>query len=111
MLTSGLNTIWSQCVLTGLIEAFHQGVIDQPMSLDTWKGTSKMKPCFAGIRQGANKLSNKDLYEELGHSRRQGDKARLTTLLKDAVSVLEAHFGVNPEIAVVVTEEELGSDY
>ena len=50
MLTSGLQTIWSQCVITSLMGLFNSYNLDQPFVLDSWKGTSKMRPCFAAIR-------------------------------------------------------------
>ena len=56
LVTSGLTTIWSQCVLTGLMGAFETGNLELALTLDTWKGTSKMKPCFAAIRSGNLKI-------------------------------------------------------
>ena len=52
MLTSGLTTIWSQCVLNGLW-AVHSYDLSTSLQLDSWKGTNKMRPCFAAIRSGA----------------------------------------------------------
>ena len=44
MLTSGLQTIWSQCVITSLMGLFNSYSVAEPFVLDTWKGTSKMRP-------------------------------------------------------------------
>ena len=108
MLTSGLTTIWSQCVLTGLIEVLNEGDISQPLVLDSWKGTSKMKPCFAAIRQNGAKLSNQEMYDALAKARSARDSARQISILKDAISVIEAHFGIEPTAVVEITD---GSDY
>ena len=86
MLTSGLTTIWSQCVLTGLIELLDGGDLNLPIVLDSWKGTSKMKPCFAAVRQAGTKLSNTDLYEALGSARQARDNDKQDFLLRDAVA-------------------------
>ena len=110
MLTSGLRTIWSQCVLTGLTEVLNSGNLDQPVVLDSWKGTSKMKPCFAAIRQGGLKLSNTEMYESLGAARQARDTNKQDAILKDAVDTLAAAFGVVPGDIIVETIED-GADY
>ena len=50
MLTSGLNTIWSQCVITALMGVYDSGDITAPINLDTWKGTSKMTVSYTHLR-------------------------------------------------------------
>ena len=110
MLTSGLTTLWSQCVLTGLVEVLNSGDMSQPMSLDSWKGTSKMKPCFAAVRQGGEKMSNTDLYNDLANARATKSTGKQMDLLKDAVDVIKGYFGEVPA-DVVVTVEEDGTDY
>jgi len=62
MLTSGLSTLWSQCVLTGLMAVFNEYGLDKPLTIDSWKGTSKLRPCFAAIRQGTTKMSEGLLF-------------------------------------------------
>ena len=52
MLTSGLSTIWSQCLMTCLMGLYRTGSLDHLIAIDTWKGTSMMKPCFAAVRDG-----------------------------------------------------------
>ena len=110
MLTSGLRTIWSQCVLTGLTELLLSGDLDQPIVLDSWKGTSKMKPCFAAIRQGGVKLSSTPMYESLTAARASRDEAKQESILKDAVNNISAAFGVVPN-DIVVEEVSQDSDY
>ena len=58
MLTSGLTTIWSQCLLTSLMGMYHSYDLQTPFQLDSWKGTSKLRPCFAAIRCGGAKVSD-----------------------------------------------------
>jgi len=65
LVTSGLTTIWSQCIINGLMAMFNGGDLTCPFNLDTWKGNSKMKPCFGGIRVGQDKMTDNDLYEQL----------------------------------------------
>ena len=101
MLTSGLKTIWSQCMLTGLIEVLNKGDLSQPLVLESWKGTSMMKPCFAAIRQGNTKYSNQEMYETLGEARRTKNEGTQMLILRDAVSVLSAYLGVEETEGVV----------
>ena len=110
MLTSGLRTIWSQCVLTGLTELLLSGDLDQPIVLDSWKGTSKMKPCFAAIRQAGAKLSSTSMYESLCSARSSNDKDKQDSILKDAVSNISAAFGV-VDNQIVVEEVSQDADY
>ena len=88
LLTSGLNTLWSQCVVTGLMSLFNGGDLTCPFTLDTWKGTSKMRPCFAAIRVGQTKMSDNDLYEQLREARSDRDNTKVTTIMRDAVDIL-----------------------
>ena len=47
MLTSGLTTLWSQFLICGLSALYNEYGLDQAITLNTWKGTSSMRPCFA----------------------------------------------------------------
>jgi hypothetical protein len=88
LVTSGLTTLWSQCVLTGLMGAFNTGNLEFALTLDTWKGNSKMKPCFAAIRSGDLKMTDTDLYEQLKEARSDRDNKKVETILRDCVSIL-----------------------
>lgn len=107
MLTSGLSTIWSQCVLTGLMGLYDTGNIEYAFQLDTWKGTSKMRPCFAAIRSGDLKMSNQDLYELLGEARSIRNKdaraEKVEAIMRASVSMLSAL--ISPEQVEVSVEE------
>jgi len=107
MLTSGLQTIWSQCVITSLMGLFNSYNLDQPFVLDSWKGTSKMRPCFAAIRQGGVKVSDQMMYDQLRDLRADRATDKLISVMRDAVEILNnAVTGGPVEKAVVVTTEE-----
>lgn len=104
LVTSGLTTLWSQCVLTGLMGAFETGNLEFALTLDTWKGTSKMKPCFAAIRSGDLKMSDSDLYEQLKEARTDRDNKKIETILRDSVSILS--HAISPFTEEVITVDE-----
>ena len=102
MLTSGLTTIWSQCVLNALMGLYHSYDLNTPFQLDSWKGTSKMRPCFAAVRIGSQKVSDQELYNMLTDARTDGDKAKVEQLLRNAVSMLREGLGVTEPVDVKV---------
>ena len=106
MLTSGLSTLWSQCVLTGLMAVFNEYGLDKPLTIDSWKGTSTLRPCFAAIRQGTIKMSDQTMYDALVDARADRDKVRLETLLRDAVAVLKTALGIQPAAVEVESSDE-----
>jgi len=107
MLTSGLTTIWSQCVITSLMGLFNSYNLGEPFTLDTWKGTSKMRPCFAAIRQDNVKVSDQMMYDQLRDLRADGAKDKLNAVLRDAVEILNgAVTGGAVQPAEVVIENE-----
>ena len=106
MLTSGLSTLWSQCVLTGLMAVFNEYGLDKPLTIDSWKGTSKLRPCFAAIRQGTTKMSDQTMYDALVDARADRDKERVETLLRDAVAVLKTALGIQPAAVEVESSDE-----
>ena len=112
MLTSGLNTIWSQCVLTGLMGLWNEGGINQPISIETWKGNSKMKPCFAAIKFNEKKVTDTHMYEQLRESRSAGDQVQTLTICKQAVELLnQAITGIEEKSIVVDVPERTEGDY
>ena len=104
LVTSGLTTIWSQCVVTCLMGMLKNGDVTCPFNLDTWKGTSKMRPCFAAIRVGNVKVSDNELYELLSEARSDGDKQKVETLMRNAVAAISEAFATD-EVAVTVAPE------
>ena len=103
LLTSGLTTLWSQYALTGLMAMFQTYALDQQFTLDSWKGTSKMKPCFSAIRVQGEKLVDEKLKEQLLDAKSDGDRDRTEALLRDAVEAIKMAIAVVP--AEVNTEE------
>ena len=106
MLTSGLTTIWTQCVLTGLIGAFESGNLEFALTLDSWKGTSKMKPCFAAIRSGQLKQTSQTMYDALLDARSDRDYKKTEAICRDAVVVLAQAVGFDAPMPAEVNVEE-----
>ena len=104
LVTSGLTTLWSQCVLTGLMGAFQTDNLEFALTLDTWKGTSKMKPCFAAIRSGDLKMSDTDLYEQLKEARADRDNKKVETILRDCVSIIGHAISPSADDSIRVNE-------
>jgi hypothetical protein len=88
MLTSGLTTLWSQYLVSGLMALFNEFALDQTFTLDTWKGTSQMRPCFSAIRQGGNKMSCQMLTDQLKEAKADRDTARSLKIMRDAVEII-----------------------
>ena len=102
MLTSGLTTIWSQCVLNALMGLYHSYDLNTPFQLDSWKGTSKMRPCFAAIRCDGAKVSDQELYDLLTDARGDRDRATVEHLCRNAVAPLRKGLGVTEPVDVKV---------
>ena len=105
MMTSGLSTIWSQCVITSLMGMFNSYDLATPFQLDTWKGTSKMRPCFAAIRCEGQKISDQMLYDQLREARADRDNAKVTAIMTDSVDILSAAIS-QEEVSVTIIEDE-----
>jgi len=109
MLTSGLTTIWSQCLMTAFMGLADTAALTHLITIDTWKGTSKMKPCFAAVRDGNVKVSNDFMYEALKEARGDRNKAKVEELMRQAVSAVSAELGGDVQDVVVneISEEEV----
>ena len=105
LLTSGLQTIWSQCIITALMAVFNEYGLNAPLTIDTWKGTSKMRPCCAAIRQGTQKMSDSDLYEQLKEARSDRDRERVERIMRDSVDILRGALGIEHTSVSDVTTE------
>ena len=106
MLTSGLTTIWTQCVLTGLIGAFESGNIEFALTLDSWKGTSKMRPCFAAVRSGQLKQTSQTMYDSLLDARSDRDYKKTEAICRDAVAVLAQAVGLEAPVPTDIQVEQ-----
>ena len=96
MLTSGLTTIWSQCLMTSLMGLITDNALDHLICIDTWKGNSKMKPCFAAVRDGNRKVTSNEMYQALMEARSDRDREKTERIMRDAVDVLNASLGQVP---------------
>jgi len=104
LLTSGLQTIWSQCIITALMGVFGEYALNAPMTIDTWKGTSKMRPCFGAIRQGPTKMSDTATYEALKDARSDRDKELVERIMRDSVELLQGALGIEHTSVQDVTD-------
>jgi len=104
LVTSGLTTIWSQCLLNGLEAMCNGGDISCPFNLDTWKGTSKMRPCFAAVRVGQVSMKDNDLYTLLSDARADGNKQMVEKLCRNAVNAISDALTGGPVTDVVVED-------
>ena len=114
LVTSGLTTIWSQCIVNGLMALFQGGDLTCPFNLDTWKGTSKMKPCFGAIKVNNVGMKCADLYERLSDARSDGNKQLVESILRDAVEVLSHALTGGPveeAVVSVANTAELPADF
>ena len=102
MLTSGLTTIWSQCVLTSLMGLYHSYDLNTAFQLDSWKGNSKMRPCFGAIRIGQQKVSAQELYDLLTNARGDRDSVKVEQLCRNAVQMLRSGLGVTEPVDVQI---------
>ena len=86
---------------------YHSYDLATPFTLDSWKGNSKMRPCFAAIRNNWCQVSDQELYDLLSDARSDRDKSRVETIMRDAVAVLsEPLAGVPADVVVEVTTEQ-----
>jgi len=103
MLTAGLQTIWSQCVVTALMGLVGNGKLDDAFTLDTWKGTSKMRPCFAAIRCDDVRMTDQMTYDLLSDARSDGNKLKTIAIMRDSVSNIKGALTGGPVEETVVT--------
>ena len=106
MLTSGLTTLWSQCLVTCLMGLLNNYDMETPFTLNSWKGTSAMRPCFASIKVNGQKVTDDMMYEQVAEARGNRDKAGLEALMRDAVSCLKAAINGQP-VDVVIDEPKV----
>lgn len=96
MLTSGLNTMWSQAVMSSLMGLFDSYDLDTPFTLNTWRGTQGLKPCFANIKIAGQRVSNQDMYDQFRDLRSDRDSAGIERLMRDSVEIIQGALGIEP---------------
>tara|TARA_B100001778_G_scaffold64600_2_gene50568 strand:- start:2424 stop:3056 length:633 start_codon:yes stop_codon:yes gene_type:complete len=102
-LTSGLTTMWSQCMLICLSGLMNQRALGHLIAIDTWKGNSKYGTCFAAIRDNGVKVSDQAMYDTLKEARATKNHDLKDQVIRDTVSVLQGCLSIIP---TQVTEEE-----
>jgi hypothetical protein len=111
MLTSGLQTLWSQYLISGLSALQQAYCLGLPFTLDTWKGTSSMRPCFAAVRQQGQKMIDLDLTEQLKDAKADRDTERSLKIMRDAIEIINAAVsGYDIESVAVAEEKPLPAD-
>ena len=92
MLTSGLTTMWSQCMVTALMGLYASNQLSSVVQIDTWKGNSNLGTYFAAIRNNGIKASSQALYDDLAAARSDRNKAEVDSLIRNAIQVIAAGF-------------------
>ena len=103
MITSGLTTIWSQCLITGLMGLADAQQLDCLVAIDSWKGDSKMRPCFACIRNNGNKVTSDETYALLADARSNKDNAAKQKIMRDSIAIINESLTGIPAIVEDVT--------
>ena len=110
MLTSGIDSLWSKGLIVALVALFQTHQVSTAFNLDTWRGTSKMRPCFAGIRVGDAKFKDQQLDDQLYDAYTDKDDDRRTKLLTDAVTGIQMLLKGDAPVDVTATTETLPDD-
>ena len=106
MLTSGLNTLWSQAIVTALSGLYQTYDLNTAFNLNTWKGSSAMRPCFASIKLGQAKVSDQMMYDQLRDLRSDRANDKIQDVMRDSVAILRAALKIeNVEVEEVVEAE------
>ena len=104
LVTSGLTTLWSQAVITALMGLYNSYDLDTRFTLNSWKGSSKMKPCFANIKIGDAKVSDQMMYDQLCDLRADRASDKIAAVMRDSVDILRHALGVTEADVVVLNE-------
>lgn len=104
LVTSGLTTLWSQAVMTALMGLYNSYDLDTRFTLNSWKGTSKMKPCFASVKIGDAKVSDQMLYDQLSELRADRASDKILAVMRDSVDILRHALGVTEADVIVLNE-------
>ena len=101
MLTSGLTTLWSQCIVTALMGLYAEHGLNSLVNIDTWKGNSNMGTCFAAIRNNGRKVSSQAMYDDL-YQARSNNRSEIDLLMRNAIALLSA--ALNEDAVIDVPE-------
>ena len=104
MITSGLTTLWSQCVITGLMGLEQQDGLTSPFSLDTWKGSTGKRPCLAAIKVGRARISDQGMYDQFKDLRNDRATDKIDETMRSAVNIIRSGLGFQEPIEPVTVE-------
>ena len=102
--TSGVETMWSQAVVTALMGIMGSTMYDFNTPFTFWskRGDSVMRPSFANIYLDGERVSDNHMYEQLRDLRSDRDKEGIIRSVTDAVEILSAEIsGVPTEVTVL----------
>jgi len=102
--TSGVETMWSQAVVTALMGIMGSTMYDFNTPFTFWskRGDQGMRPSFANIYLDGERVSDTHMYEQLRDLRSDRDKEGIIASVTDAVQILSAEIsGVPTEVAVL----------
>lgn len=107
LVTSGIQTWWSQCVMTGLFGLFQYGLLTESFNLDSYRGKTGRKPIFASIRC-ADVYSDKELYAILMSDRKskawESYEQTMATIVSDLNKALKSPASAQDEVKEVLVE-------
>ncbi len=116
LVTSGIQTWWTTCVIAGLFGLLQNGLITTPFNLDSYRGNLGRKPIFASIRSG-QVYSDKELYEILNADRKEKAWDSYQLSMSTIVDTLKKAMKTNTtqassvEAVDVQVEETIGGDF
>ena len=94
------------CALMGLYNSYD---LDTRFTLNSWKGTSKMRPCFASVKIDNQKISDDQLYDTLKELRADRASDKIKQVMRDSVEILRHALGI--EAADVTVEETTDEEF
>ena len=113
LLTSGIQTWWSQSLIQGLMGLFNSYNIDAPFTLDSYKGKTGRRPVFCSVRQAGAVVKDQMLYDQLGELRRDRAWDKYEAVIRDSVEILNQAVtgGAVDETIVTVDEPVKENDF
>ena len=82
------------------------GSLEHLIAVNSWKGNTKMKPCFCAVYDGRVKMTDNETYQALADARSDRDKEKVEAIVRDSISVINAAIGNNvieAEVQVATT--------
>jgi hypothetical protein len=105
LVTSGIQTWWTTCVIAGLFGLLQNGLITTPFNLDSYRGNLGRRPIFASIRSG-QVYSDQELYAMLKSDRTDKAWDAYESTVSSIVETLkkELNTNVEPDTSVEAVE-------